>query len=150
MQLYIVYIAHIRACTLITSIMQIRFWKIQGNSFFTQLSVWVWILNFVFKSSVCGVKVDLPYWTGTVPVWVDPCGTPGRVAWTSSSCVSNSVEPAGPLMQTECRGNRKKGDETEGEDIAEGMMEWLGGEKGDSVLKDTLSSSTLGVINCLN
>lgn len=37
----------------------------------------------------------LPCWTERAPVWAYPSGTPGRVVWTASSCLSSSVEPVG-------------------------------------------------------
>ncbi len=57
-------------------------------------------------SAACFVRVYLPYWTGRVPVWVDLSGTPGRVAWTSSSCLSTGVEPVGPLTHAAGRTER--------------------------------------------
>lgn len=51
-------------------------------------------------SSVWCVGVHLPCWTGRAPVWFALSGTPGRAAWAFSLCLSNSVEPAGPLKYT--------------------------------------------------
>lgn len=60
------------------------------------------------------VQVHLPCWTERAPVWVDLFGTPGRVAWTSSSCLSSSVEPAGPLTHAV---GRKIEEGTKGESV---------------------------------
>lgn len=50
---------------------------------------------------------DLPCWTERAPVWVCPSGTPGRVVWTASFCLSSSVEPVGSPMHAGASGKQE-------------------------------------------
>lgn len=65
------------------------------------ISKWRFLLLLpIFHLFLPHYKFYLPCWTERALASVSLCGTRGHVAWTSSYCLSTSVEPEGSLTHT--------------------------------------------------